>query len=178
MANVKKNNDYLQTRNNLQQYDLVTIFKNAEIRTMRHTNVATLALVQNVDEDGYVFCIPYPIRDGESATTIKVWNMFNIEVAKNDSVLVVFTDRDYRLNVNNVSEKNIVSTNDSALHKMEYGIIIGGIGNNSSNNDEVNDLKKQIASMQSTITNLENQINEINNKIPNLDLLLSYTENN
>lgn len=180
MANVKKNTDYLQTRNNLQQYDLVSVFKDAETRTMRHTNVATLALVQSVDEDNeYVYCIPYPIRQGEKATSIKVWNMFHIEdIKKGDSILVIFTDRDYRVNVNNVSESNIVQTNDSALHKMEYGIIIGGVGRSETSSEEIDNLKNEIASMQTTINNMQNQINEINNKIPDFDILLSYTENN
>lgn len=122
MAKIEKPNFY-KTRNNYSQYDLVSIFEAAEKRTLRHCNVATLALVQKTEEDN-IYCLPFPIREGESPSTIKAWNIYNAKVEKNDIVLVIFTDRDFRVNKDNVSENNIVQTSDNNLHEIEFGVAI------------------------------------------------------
>lgn len=122
MAKIEKPNFY-KTRNNYGQYDLVSIFEAAEKRTLRHCNVATLALVQKTEKDN-IYCLPFPIREGESPSTIKAWNIYNAEVEKNDIILVIFTDRDFRVNKDNVSENNIVQTSDNNLHEIEFGVAI------------------------------------------------------
>lgn len=122
MAKIEKPNFY-KTRNNYGQYDLVSIFEAAEKRTLRHCNVATLALVQKTEEDN-IYCLPFPIREGESPSTIKAWNIYNAKVEKNDIILVIFTDRDFRVNKDNVSENNIVQTSDNNLHEIEFGVAI------------------------------------------------------
>lgn len=122
MAKIEKPNFY-KTRNNYGQYDLVSIFEAAEKRTLRHCNVATLALVQKTEKDN-IYCLPFPIREGESPSTIKAWNIYNAKVEKNDIILVIFTDRDFRVNKDNVSENNIVQTSDNNLHEIEFGVAI------------------------------------------------------
>lgn len=122
MAKIEKPNFY-KTRNNYGQYDLVSIFEAAEKRTLRHCNVATLALVQKTEEDN-IYCLPFPIREGESPSTIKAWNIYNAKVEKNDIILVIFTDRDFRVNKDNVSENNIAQTSDNNLHEIEFGVAI------------------------------------------------------
>jgi hypothetical protein len=116
------NKDYNSVRNSNQQYDLVEIFKISETRVLKNCNVASLAIVDSVD-DRNVTCRPFPIREGESVTSIIAYKLNgDMELSKNDIVLVIYTDRDFRGNINNTN--NIYSTNDNELHKVDYGVIV------------------------------------------------------
>lgn len=120
MANLNK--DYSDVRNANQQYDLIEIFKTSETRVLRNCNVSTLAIVDSVN-DREVNCRPFPIREGENEISIIAYKLNGeMELTKNDIVLVIFTDRDFRGNINNTN--NIYSTNDNELHKNDFGIII------------------------------------------------------
>lgn len=116
------NKDYNQVRNSNQEYDLVEIFKVSETRVLRNCNVSTLAIVDSVN-DREVNCRPFPIRQGESEVSIIAYKLDgNMELSKDDIVLIIFTDRDFRGNINNTS--NIYSTDDNELHKIDFGVII------------------------------------------------------
>lgn len=122
MANITKE-DYNKTRNDYQQYDLVAIFQSIETKILRDCYVATLAYVTKV-ENNQVICTPFPIREGSSQAHIYAWNMANLEITRGDTVLVLFTDRDFRNNINKVDENHINQTSDNYLHQKDFGIVI------------------------------------------------------
>lgn len=122
MAN---NTDLSKTRNDFQQYDLVTVFQASETRIMRHLHVATMAVVTKIDGDT-IQCMPFPIRENTTANTIYAFNIGNVAYEVGDKVLVIFTDRDFRKNYNSVttSERSIGKTNDAKLHSIDYGVVM------------------------------------------------------
>lgn len=124
MSKVTQNN-FNQSRNDYQQYDLVSIFKAAEIRTMRHICVASMAWVSELDVDNpdYYLVTPFPVREGEASADIKAYNINGCEYEKGEAVLVLFTDRDFRSNINNTKQE-VAQTNDNDLHSQLYGVII------------------------------------------------------
>lgn len=118
-------NDFNKTRNDFQQYDLVTVFKASETRLMRHLHVATMAVVTKSDGDS-VQCMPFPIREGTTTNNIYAYNIGKSEFKEGDKVLVIFTDRDFRKNYSSAttSERSIATTNDAKLHSIDYGVVI------------------------------------------------------
>ena len=119
------NTDFSKTRNDFQQYDLVTVFKASETRIMRHLHVATMAVVTKIDGDT-IQCMPFPIRENTTANTIYAFNIGNVDYEVGDKVLVIFTDRDFRKNYASAttSERSIGKTNDAQLHSIDYGVVM------------------------------------------------------
>lgn len=119
------NTDFSKTRNDFQQYDLVTVFKASETRIMRHLHVATMAVVTKIDGDT-IQCMPFPIREETTANTIYAFNIGNVDYEVGDKVLVIFTDRDFRKNYASAttSERSIGKTNDAQLHSIDYGVVM------------------------------------------------------
>lgn len=118
-------NDFNKTRNDFQQYDLVTVFKSSETRIMRHLHVSTMAVVTKIDGDT-IQCMPFPIRENTTANNIYAFNIGNVDYEVGDKVLVIFTDRDFRKNYASAttSERSIGTTNDALLHSIDYGVVL------------------------------------------------------
>lgn len=119
------NTDFNKTRNDFQQYDLVTVFQASETRLMRHLHVATMAIVTKADGDT-IQCMPFPIRENTTANNIYAFNIGKVDYKVGDKVLVIFTDRDFRKNYDSAttSERSIGTTNDAQLHSIDYGVVI------------------------------------------------------
>ena len=45
----------------------------------------------------------------------------------NDTVVVVFCDTDFRINLKKIKSHMVISETENNLHSMSYGIIIGKI---------------------------------------------------
>lgn len=131
-SKVKTTSNFNQSRNENQQYDLVTIFQSFQTKINRDLNVATFALVESVKNDD-VTCKPFPIREKTNSYSISAFLINeNIEVKKGDIVLVIFTDRDYRNCINNINDNSNYTTDDSDLHSINYGVIISKIEKKSN----------------------------------------------
>ena len=117
-----------ETRNNYQQYDWVEVFKNFETKIKKGIKVATMAVVLSVDGDT-LNCMPFPIEEDSETKAIKAYNISNSTYSKGDKCLVIFTDRDFRYNINNVTtdSNSVAETSNATLHSDLYGIVISAI---------------------------------------------------
>lgn len=117
-----------KTRNDLQEYDWISVFKSSEERVMRHLHVATMAVVTEVDGEN-IKCIPFPIRNDTEPSVILAYNVSGNTYTKGDQIVVIFTDRDFRMNRKTASsdETSISQTDDSNLHSMSYGIVVAPV---------------------------------------------------
>lgn len=125
----KTTSNFNQTRNDNQQYDLISIFKDFQIKINRDLNVASFAIVEKVDNRS-VYCKPFPIRNETSSYTIIAYLInANLEINKDDIVLIIFTDRDYRTCLDNITQDSNYTTDDSNLHSINYGVVLTKIEN-------------------------------------------------
>lgn len=153
-------NDFNKTRNDFQQYDLVTVFKSSETRIMRHLHVSTMAVVTKIDGDT-IQCMPFPIRENTTANNIYAFNIGNVNYEVGDKVLVIFTDRDFRKNYASAttSERSIGTTNDALLHSIDYGVVIPMT---KAYEGSLEALKANLDSVNSSIGNINTTIDGIN----------------
>ena len=90
-------------------------------------NVATLAIVEEVKEDS-VNVIPFPtIKSESSERQINCVKLKNLELTKNDIVIVVFCDRNFIQNLKQLKQnQKITQLNKNVnLHSDKYGVILG-----------------------------------------------------
>lgn len=118
-------NKFDKTRNSNQQYDIVSLFQSAEERTMRHLHVSSLAKVKAVNGNNVVAML-FPKREGTDTIEINAYNLFNSAINVGDVILVVFTDRDFNVNLATIGQDNnsVVETGDDDLHSLSNAIAI------------------------------------------------------
>lgn len=118
-------NKFDKTRNSNQQYDMVSLFQSAEERTMRHVHVSSLAKVKAVNGNNVVAML-FPKREGTDAIEINAYNLFNSAINVGDTILIVFTDRDFNVNLATISQDNnsVAETGDDDLHSLSNAIAI------------------------------------------------------
>lgn len=96
---------------------------------MKATHVAEVCQVIQVNEDTYV------CRELNSFNEVLCIALNDLQINENDVVLVLFTDTDYRSNLNRLkANKQLQKIDDRILHTRDSGIIIG-IVYKESNND-------------------------------------------
>ena len=108
--------------------DFFKVLLALKANTMRDIHVATLGQVISYDSTSKVATVkPFPLVQKEAEKLITCYT--TKDVATNDIVVVLFTDRDFIQNLKQLKAgQQTSSINDiSDLHSERYGIIIGTI---------------------------------------------------
>ena len=122
--------NYNLTRNNNQQYDLISIFQDFQTKINRDLNVASFAIVEKVDGRS-IYCKPFPIRkESQPYTIIAYLASLKLKINVDDIVLVIFTDRDFRTCIDSVKSNVNYTTEDNDLHSINYGVVVSKIESN------------------------------------------------
>ena len=101
--------------------DLTRVLFAVRDNAMRNTNVADIAKVTIVDN--YLTCV-----DINNAETIICTKLQGLDIMVNDTVLIVYTNTDFRENLSRIKQNIQVQTiKDCTLHSKNYGVIIGVI---------------------------------------------------
>lgn len=97
--------------------------------TKSSTNVATLAYVDSWSKDKsekyYIVSVkPFPLKEEQEESVITCYcnNEIGKKLTKDDILIVVFMDLDFRRSLNNNS---IDQVNDEICHTMNTGVIVG-----------------------------------------------------
>ena len=114
-----------ETRNNYQQYDWLEIIKNLETKIKKGIHVASMAVVISIDGDN-VKCMPFPIEEDTDTKVVSAYNLTQATFKAGDKVLLIYTDRDFRYNKDNVTtdSNSVTETSNATLHSDLYGIIL------------------------------------------------------
>lgn len=185
--------EFQEQRNSYQQYDLIELLKSFQKKINRNLYVATLAVVNDVNNE-LITCTPFPIRKDDRVNTIIAYNLTQRVVNEGDKVLILFTDRDFRDTYvsTTTNENTIGETNDENLHSQAYGIIIQCLGEDGTGGDKITidnelsptstnpvqnkiiynalqDIIDDIETNANNITNLNNQVEQNANDISNIE---------
>ncbi len=105
--------------------DVLMILKE---KIMLDTHVSTLAYVDEIVNDygllgpySIIKVKPFPLDINQEEYTLQAYCFKNTSFAKNDLVLVIFTDKNFILNLNSETPKE---TQDLQTHLLKYGVVI------------------------------------------------------
>lgn len=111
----------MATGNNVQDNDFFRLLLALKNNIMRATNVAELAIVEKVS-DKEIICSM--LNDSNKKITCVKFK--DLMIAKNDIVLVIFTNTDFRTNLKRVKNNQSAQTiEEKDLHSKSYGVIAG-----------------------------------------------------
>lgn len=116
-----------QGNNGVNKNDELEVLLALKRNIFRDLKVASLGQVKEVG-DSIIKVIPFPTYSNESEITIDCFKLKNIEVEKNDVVLVLFLDRNFIQNFKQIKNNQVKTKLDSKnveLHSTKYAIIIG-----------------------------------------------------
>lgn len=82
-------------------------------------HVAEVCRITSIVNNEY-YCTT--LTQGYNVTATKLQGL---SLSNNDIVLVIFTDTDFRINLNKLKHGGAINNMDSESHSMSYGIIIG-----------------------------------------------------
>lgn len=100
--------------------DFLRVLLALKKNTMRDNNVAEVCLVQDISQSE-IRC-----NTLSSDSVIVCEKLQDLEIQKNDVVLVVFTNTDFRQNLKRIkSNQKSVKNQDEILHSLNYGVVIG-----------------------------------------------------
>lgn len=94
---------------------------------LRDLKVASLGIVKSI-KDNIIKVNLFPTYTNESEITIDCYCLKNLEVNKNNVVLVLFLDRNFIQNLNQKNNNQQLTKIDSKnieLHSLKYGVVIG-----------------------------------------------------
>lgn len=94
---------------------------------LRDLKVASLGIVKSI-KDNIIKVNLFPTYTNESEITIDCYCLKNLEVNKDDVVLVLFLDRNFIQNLNQKNNNQQLTKVDSKnieLHSLKYGVVIG-----------------------------------------------------
>ena len=94
---------------------------------LRDLKVASLGIVKSI-KDNIIKVNLFPTYTNESEITIDCYCLKNLEVNKDNVVLVLFLDRNFIQNLNQKNNNQQLTKVDSKnieLHSLKYGVIIG-----------------------------------------------------
>lgn len=94
---------------------------------LRDLKVASLGIVKSI-KDNIIKVNLFPTYTNESEITIDCYCLKNLEVNKDNVVLVLFLDRNFIQNLNQKNNNQQLTKIDSKnieLHSLKYGVIIG-----------------------------------------------------
>ena len=96
---------------------------------MFNTNVAEVMIVKNIDSK-YIYCSEI----NNDKHIYPCYKLKDLTVNENDCVLVLFTNTDFRLNLEKLKlGQEIQNGNERCEHKKDYAIIIGILHSNETN---------------------------------------------
>lgn len=116
-------------------YQLIDVLLTLKDKIMKDLNVCEICrIVEKKSDKEYLVT---PLND--SNQKLYAYNLFNLNIEKENIVLVIFTNTDNRINLskvdNNISTQN---TNSKDLHSLEFGIILK---NSVDSGDNTRDVK-------------------------------------
>ena len=116
------------TGNKISKYTLLDTLLTLKQSTMRDTHVAEICTVESIGDEISAKII-------NTDTKIKCIKLQDLEIQKNDIVLVLFTDTNYKINLSKIKadKKTQVLNNNTNLHSLQYAVIIGLIHRNNQN---------------------------------------------
>lgn len=94
---------------------------------LRDLKVASLGIVKSI-KDNIIKVNLFPTYTNESEITIDCYCLKNLEVSKDNVVLVLFLDRNFIQNLNqknNNQQFTKVDSKNIELHSLKYGVVIG-----------------------------------------------------
>lgn len=94
---------------------------------LRDLKVASLGIVKSI-KDNIIKVNLFPTYANESEITIDCYCLKNLEVNKDNVVLVLFLDRNFIQNLNQKNNNQQLTKVDSKnieLHSLKYGVVIG-----------------------------------------------------
>lgn len=94
---------------------------------LRDLKVASLGIVKSI-KDNIIKVNLFPTYTNESEITIDCYCLKNLEVNKDNVVLVLFLDRNFIQNLNQKNNNQRLTKVDSKnieLHSLKYGVVIG-----------------------------------------------------
>lgn len=94
---------------------------------LRDLKVASLGIVKSI-KDNIIKVNLFPTYTNESEITIDCYCLKNLEVNKDNVVLVLFLDRNFIQNLNqknNNQQFTKVDSKNIELHSLKYGVVIG-----------------------------------------------------
>lgn len=94
---------------------------------LRDLKVASLGIVKSI-KDNIIKVNLFPTYTNESEITIDCYCLKNLEVNKDNVVLVLFLDRNFIQNLNQKNNNQRLTNIDSKnieLHSLKYGVVIG-----------------------------------------------------
>lgn len=94
---------------------------------LRDLKVASLGIVKSI-KDNIIKVNLFPTYTNESKITIDCYCLKNLEVNKDNVVLVLFLDRNFIQNLNqknNSQQLTKVDSKNIELHSLKYGVVIG-----------------------------------------------------
>lgn len=108
------------TGNKTNSSDFLRVLLTLKDNIMQDLNVADICKVTQISGNDIV-CVPI------SDSTVKYYcnKLQEVDIAVNDIVLVIFTNKDYRLNLKRLrSSQPIQNSTTGTLHSSEYGVVI------------------------------------------------------
>lgn len=116
---------------NINQFedDFLEVLLVLKANIFRELNVATLGIVKEIKDNTYVVN-PFPTLNTENKeTNIEVIKVSNVEININDVVVILFMDRNFIQNLNQLKNNQKLSqlSKNVVLHSKNFGIIIGKI---------------------------------------------------
>ena len=94
---------------------------------LRDLKVASLGIVKSI-KDNIIKVNLFPTYTNESEITIDCYCLKNLEINKDNVVLVLFLDRNFIQNLNQKNNNQQLTKIDSKnieLHSLRYGVVIG-----------------------------------------------------
>ena len=94
---------------------------------LRDLKVASLGIVKSI-KDNIIKVNLFPTYTNESEITIDCYCLKNLEVNKDNVVLVLFLDRNFIQNLNQKNNNQQLTkekTKNIELHSLKYGVVIG-----------------------------------------------------
>ena len=95
---------------------------------MKHTHVARIGIVKQIEENGTAYIQLLPQEKDEKDNLTLCYNASPFTLNLNDTVVVIFADKDFRHNLKQIQQQlSLTKESESILHSLDYGIIISSM---------------------------------------------------
>lgn len=110
-----------ESGNKVVSSDFLRVLLALKQNTMRDNNVAEVAQVTNVTSDTLTCTLL-----SNANTYVNCIKLQNLDIKKDDIVLIVFTNKDFRQNLNRIkNNQKPIDNQAETLHSLSYGIVVG-----------------------------------------------------
>ena len=111
----------ISSGNNTISSDFLRVLMALKKNTMKDNNVAEVAKISSISS-GKITCTLL----SNSKTFIYCEALKDLDVQVNDVVLIIFTNTDFRQNLNRIkNNQQPIDNSNEILHSLNYGIIVG-----------------------------------------------------